>query len=73
VAAVHLRPHEADALRAAAAFRHQRQRLQAEQTARLADALPLPQLPLPFLFSSEIGPGEVDTLAEALADGISKL
>jgi anion-transporting ArsA/GET3 family ATPase len=70
---VHLRPHEADALREAAAFRRQRQALQAEQAARLGAALPLPQLPLPFLFMSEVGPPEVDVLADALAKAIEEL
>jgi anion-transporting ArsA/GET3 family ATPase len=70
---VHLRPHEADALRAAAAFRLQRQALQEEQVARLAAALPLPQLPLPFMFATEIGPTQIDALADAMAKGIEEL
>jgi anion-transporting ArsA/GET3 family ATPase len=69
-AGVFLRPHEAEALRAAAAFRSRRQALQAEQAERLAKALPLPQLPLPFLFSSEIGPGDVETLAAAFENAM---
>jgi anion-transporting ArsA/GET3 family ATPase len=72
-AEVFLRPHEADALRAAADFRDRRHTLQLEQVERLAKALPLPQLSLPFLFTSEIGPREVDTLADALADAVQKL
>ena len=72
-AGVYLRPHEADALREAAAFRRQRQALQADQAERLAKALPLPQLPLPVLFTNEIGPAEVDVLADALAEGIAPL
>jgi hypothetical protein len=72
-AEVFLRPHEADALRAAADFRDRRHTLQLEQVERLAKALPLPQLSLPFLFTSEIGPREVDTLADALADAVEKL
>ena len=70
---VHLRPHEAEALTAAAAFRRQRQALQADQAARLATALPLPQLRLPFIFSSEIGPTEIDQLADALGESIGAL
>jgi anion-transporting ArsA/GET3 family ATPase len=70
---VHLRPHEADALRAAADFRRRRQQLQTDQAARLASALPLAQLPLPFVFSSEVGPSDIDFLADALADGVTKL
>ncbi len=70
---VHLRPHEADALRDAAAFRQRRQALQAEQAERLAKALPLPQLSLPFLFTNEIGPTEIDTLADALAASVEAM
>jgi anion-transporting ArsA/GET3 family ATPase len=73
VAGVALRPGEADALRAAAAFRIQRQALQAQQVARLADALALPQLPLPALFDTELGLTQVDRLADALAGGIAAL
>jgi Mrp family chromosome partitioning ATPase len=62
-----LRPGEAAALAAAADFRRHRQQLQAEQVARLAEALPLPQLRLPFLFTADLGPAEVDLLADALA------
>jgi anion-transporting ArsA/GET3 family ATPase len=64
---------DADALRGAAAFRQARQRLQAEQVARLADALPLPQVHLPFLFTTEVGPAEVDVLARAFAESIAGL
>lgn len=70
---VFLRPGEADDLSAAAAFRRERMALQAEQVGRLADALPLPQLELPFLFTTELGPDEVDVLARALADSVRKL
>ena len=41
--------------------------LQAEQVARLADTLPLPQLSLPFLFESDLGPAQVDVLAHDAA------
>jgi anion-transporting ATPase len=68
-----LRAGEADALRAAAEFRRGRAALQAEQVARLADALPLPQLRLPFLFTTEVGLAEVDTLADALAKEVAAL
>ena len=70
---VFLRPGEAEDLSAAAAFRRERMALQAEQVARLADGLPLPQLELPFLFTTELGPPEVDVLARALADSVRKL
>jgi anion-transporting ArsA/GET3 family ATPase len=70
---VALRPGEADALRAAAAFRRERTALQAEQLDRLAAALPLPQLRLPFLFTTEIRLPQVDTLASALAASVQAL
>jgi anion-transporting ArsA/GET3 family ATPase len=72
-AEVHLSTAEVDSLRRAAEFRCERQRLQTEQVKRLADALPLPQLHLPFLFTTELGPSEVDILSTALASEIRKL
>ena len=72
-AGVALRAGEAEALRAAAAFRRQRQELQREQVARLAERLPLPQLHLPFLFTAELGPADVDTLAAALTHEVEGL
>jgi anion-transporting ArsA/GET3 family ATPase len=70
---VFLRPGEAEALREAARFRLDRMALQSEQIGRLANALPLPQLELPFLFTTDLGPAEVDVLARALADSVRKL
>ena len=72
-AGVSLRPGEAEALGAAAGFRLHRAGLQTEQVERLAKALPLPQLPLPFLFTTDVGPAEVDRLAEALAAAVGEL
>jgi anion-transporting ArsA/GET3 family ATPase len=68
-----LRPGEAAALAEAAAFRQARMSLQAEQVARLEDRLPLPQLRLPFLFTTDIGPTELDQLAGALLAGVGEL
>src|SRR5205807_1000482 len=68
-----LRPGEAEALAAAAAFRADRTELQVEQLGRLADQLPLPQLRLPFVFTTEIGPSELDLLADRLLDQIAAL
>lgn len=65
-----LREGEAEALRAAAEFRRARSELQEEQLARLADALPLPQLRLPFLFEADLGPEHVELLAAALAESV---
>ena len=35
-------------------------RRQAEQGARLAERLPLPQIRLPFLFTADVGPAEIE-------------
>jgi anion-transporting ArsA/GET3 family ATPase len=72
-AGVSLRPGEADALRDAAAFRRERTALQAEQVERLSAALPLPQLRLPFLFTTEVRLAQVDVLASALAASVEAL
>ncbi|HUF32115.1 MAG TPA: ArsA-related P-loop ATPase [Acidimicrobiales bacterium] len=68
-----LRPGEADSLRAAAEFRRRRQALQTTQLERLASALPLPQLHLPFLFEADLGGAHVARLAEALTGEITGL
>lgn len=68
-----LRTGEAGALSAAAAFRTERMALQAEQLERLATALPLPQLRLPYLFDAEIGPAQLSQLADELLHGIRGL
>ena len=72
-AGLSLRFDEARALREAALFRRRRQELQAEQVARLAEALPLPQLHLPFLFTTDLGLAEVDELAMHLAKEVEGL
>jgi anion-transporting ArsA/GET3 family ATPase len=64
---------DADALQAAARFRLDRMALQAEQIERLASALPLPQLRLPYLFTTEVGPAEVEVLADSLAREVAVL
>lgn len=63
----------AEALDAAAAFRRSRTELQHTQLARLAADLPLPQLHLPYLFTTELGPDDLDGLAEALTDAVRGL
>jgi hypothetical protein len=72
-AGVTLRPGEADAIGAAAAFRRRRQEMQAEQATRLAEALPLPQLWLPHLFAAEIGLPEIGLLVDAMETGLVHL
>jgi anion-transporting ArsA/GET3 family ATPase len=64
---------EADQLARAARFLTSRRRLQEEQLSRLADRLALPQVVLPFLFSSDIGPAELEVLADALTAGLGAL
>jgi anion-transporting ArsA/GET3 family ATPase len=71
-AGVDLPTAEADALDVAADFRSERHRLAQEQADALAMRLPLPQLRLPFLFS-EIGPNEIDLLADALAAAVAAI
>lgn len=65
-----LRPGEAASLAAAAEFRLERSALQAHQVERLAEALPLPQLRLPYVFDAELGPEQLDELAAALLHDI---
>ena len=72
-AGVSLRPGEPEALAAAAAFRRGRMALQGEQLGRLQDQLPLPQLRLPFLFTTDIRPADLDLLARALLVEIDAL
>jgi anion-transporting ArsA/GET3 family ATPase len=72
-AGVFLHPGEAEALAAAARFRRRRTGLQAEQIARLGARLPLPQIPLPFLFSADLGRDAVETLSSAVLAGIDEL
>ncbi|HZU72353.1 MAG TPA: hypothetical protein VE990_06225, partial [Acidimicrobiales bacterium] len=57
----------------AARFRLGRQGLQSEQLGRLTESLPLPQLRLPFLFTTDIGPGELSVLADRLAEAIEAM
>ena len=64
---------EAADLAAAAAFRAERTEIQTAQAERLAAALPLPQIRLPFVFTSEIGPAEIEQLADAFVDGLAAL
>jgi anion-transporting ArsA/GET3 family ATPase len=68
-----LRDGEAEALKAAAEFRLQRTALQDDQLARLAEKLPLPQLRLPFLFRSDLGPDDLRLLASLLRADVEAL
>ncbi|HEX2046572.1 MAG TPA: ArsA-related P-loop ATPase [Acidimicrobiales bacterium] len=64
---------DAPTLAVAAEFRARRQALQQAQVARLAAALPLPQLHLPSLFTVDLVPADVEHLAAALAAEIERL
>ncbi len=70
---VFVSPREADDLAAAARFRRQRHALQQEQAERLAQRLPLPQIRLPFLFTADIGPAEVEVLTDAFVSAVEAL
>lgn len=70
---VALRAGESASLAAAARFRLDRTALQEEQVGRLRADLPLPQLRLPFLFTAEIGPTELDELARVMLAEIDAL
>jgi anion-transporting ArsA/GET3 family ATPase len=72
-AGVSITGDQSAALRDAAAFRMARQQLQAEQLERLADGLPLHQLRLPYLFTPEIGPSELESLAAAMTAQVEDL
>jgi anion-transporting ArsA/GET3 family ATPase len=61
------------ALTAAAELRRLRQLHQEAERQRLAGALPLEQVVLPFLFTPTIGASESAVLAEAILDGIRRL
>ncbi len=61
------------ALDEAAAFRRTRQDIQAEQMERLAAGLPLPQVHLPNVWTTDLGPHDVGMIAEALAAEVAKL
>ncbi len=64
---------ELDALARAAEFRTSLLERQAEQCARLAQRLPLPQLRLPSFFTADVGPVEIERLADELTHGITAL
>jgi anion-transporting ArsA/GET3 family ATPase len=67
-AGLNLGEGDLEVLAEAAKFRRQRQDLQEAQVSRLADMLPLAQLRLPYVFTTELGLTEVEALAEALGE-----
>jgi anion-transporting ArsA/GET3 family ATPase len=70
---VELEEAEVEALRFAARFRSSRAALQRVQLERLAEQLPLPQVHLPFLFTSDLGREHADVLADHLLEQIEAL
>lgn len=60
-------------MRDAAAFRLKWAARQDEQVARLSQSLPLAQLHTPYVFTTEPGPAELETLSDALSFGINAL
>jgi len=72
-AGVQLDAEDAAELQAAVDFRRERSALQAVQLDRLGRELPLEQLHLPFLFTSELGRRHLEGLADALLDQIRTL
>ena len=72
-AGVRLSSKELASLTAAGELRRRRQESQAAQVARLAVELPLVQLELPFCFSSELGPIELEQLTDAFSGAVAGL
>lgn len=64
---------EADLLRSAAEFRRARMALQRTQLDRMGDELPLPQLLLPYVVTSQLDRDHLDLLATALLGRIREL
>jgi anion-transporting ArsA/GET3 family ATPase len=64
---------ERDALTAAAKFRADLVGRQDDQCERLAEQLPLPQLRLPYFFTADVGPTEIELLADELVLGIGAM
>ncbi len=65
--------HERSDLATAAEFRAGRTALQDEQLARLEDRLPLPQIRLPQIFGTSIGPDDLEQLATTMLAEIESL
>jgi hypothetical protein len=73
LAGVELGPSERDALVAAAKFRADLVRRQDEQCTRLVERLPLPLIRLPYFFTADVGPTEIELLADELVLGVGAL
>jgi anion-transporting ArsA/GET3 family ATPase len=71
--AAELGPDDLAALRSAAAFRLERVATQAEETTRLAAALPLAQIVLPYVFAAGLDAADIDGLVAHLLAGVEAL
>lgn len=65
-AGIRLDPTTKAALERSVTFGRARQRQQREQIARLAELLPLPRVLVPRLISADLGPDELEVIADAL-------
>ncbi len=72
-AGTHLLVGEAEQLDAAAEFRSARRSIQDAQLQRMAEVLPLPQIQLPYLFTSHLGRDDLEALADAILAGIEEV
>lgn len=72
-AGVSLTDRQTRALDEARLFQSRRLSLQSEQLERLGRELPLPQLRAPALVAASIGPPELEQLADALAEEVSRM
>jgi anion-transporting ArsA/GET3 family ATPase len=72
-AASEVDPLHLEALEVARRFRLERHAISADQIARLARELPLPQLLVPTLAADAMGPAETEVLAQALAGVVADL
>lgn len=70
MAGTHLMAGEAEILDAAAEFRMARRAIQDVQLQRMAEVLPLPQIHLPQVFTSDLGRAGIEALADALVEGV---
>lgn len=72
-AGVRLLAGEAEVLDDAGTFRRDRNAVQEAQLRRMADVLPLPQIRLPFLFTTDLGPEDLDAMSASLLQAIRDL
>ncbi len=70
-AGTHIPPGEADALSRAALFRALRHRLQVTELQRLEQNLALPHFKLPYVFSADFGPDEINILLDCTLAALS--